>query len=76
MIQTHRTTSRPAAPPNRPEDPIQMSAIRRFARQVAEHFQPEKIVLFGSYAWGTPHADSDVDILVIMPARNHCSWRP
>ena len=47
-----------------------MRVIRRFARQVAERFQPEKIILFGSYAYGTPHADSDVDILVIMPARN------
>src|SRR5712671_829412 len=44
--------------------------IRRFARQVAERFQPEKIILFGSYAYGTPHADSDVDILVVMPTRN------
>jgi predicted nucleotidyltransferase len=44
--------------------------IRRFAREVADRFQPEKIILFGSYAYGTPHADSDVDILVIMPTRN------
>src|SRR5436305_4345607 len=44
--------------------------IRRFVRQVAQRFQPEKIILFGSYAYGTPHADSDVDILVVMPARN------
>jgi len=49
---------------------IPMRVIRRFARQVAERFRPEKIILFGSYAYGTPHADSDVDILVIMPARN------
>jgi predicted nucleotidyltransferase len=47
-----------------------MHAIRRFARQVGERFQPEKIILFGSYAYGAPHAESDVDILVIMPARN------
>jgi len=47
-----------------------MAAFRRFARQVAERFQPEKIALFGSDAWGTAHADSDVDILVVMPARN------
>ncbi len=47
-----------------------MAVIRRFARQVAERFQPEKIILFGSYAYGKPHADSDVDILVVMPARN------
>src|ERR1700732_5205643 len=49
---------------------VPMRAIRRFARQVAERFHPEKIILFGSYAYGTPHADSDVDILVVMPARN------
>ena len=49
---------------------IPMRLIRRFARQVAEHFHPDKIILFGSYAYGAPHADSDVDILVIMPARN------
>src|SRR5947199_2119548 len=49
---------------------IPLRVIRRFARQVAERFQPDKIILFGSYAYGTPHADSDVDILVIMPARN------
>ena len=47
-----------------------MRVIRRFARQVAQRFHPDKIILFGSYAYGTPHADSDVDILVIMPARN------
>lgn len=49
---------------------IPMRVIRRFARQVAERFRPDKIVLFGSYAYGTPHADSDVDILVVMPCRN------
>src|SRR5215813_3538090 len=49
---------------------VPMREIRRFARQVAERFRPDKIILFGSYAYGTPHADSDVDILVVMPARN------
>src|SRR5713226_7261541 len=49
---------------------IPMRLIRRFARQVAERFEPEKIILFGSYAYGKPHEDSDVDILVIMPCRN------
>src|SRR5216110_2352214 len=52
---------------------VPMSVIRRFARQVAERFAPEKIVLFGSHAYGTPHADSDVDILVVMPCRNQVS---
>src|SRR5437763_4023394 len=68
------TRRRPPPPPEptrwyRGAD-VPMREIRRFARQVAERFQPDKIILFGSYAYGTPHADSDVDILVIMPARN------
>src|SRR5689334_19484245 len=49
---------------------VPLRVIRRFARQVAERFHPERIILFGSYAYGRPHADSDVDILVVMPARN------
>ncbi len=50
-------------PPN-----IPMSAIRRLARRIAGRFRPDKIVLFGSYAYGRPHQDSDVDLLVVMPA--------
>jgi predicted nucleotidyltransferase len=49
---------------------VPMGVIRRFAQRVAERFHPDKIILFGSHAYGTPHADSDVDILVIMPARS------
>src|SRR6266403_3452905 len=49
---------------------IPLAAIRRFARQIAERFQPEKIILFGSYAYGTPHDESDVDLLVIMKTKN------
>jgi len=47
-----------------------MSAIRRYAREIVEYFRPEKIILFGSYAYGTPSPDSDVDLLVVMPTRN------
>ena len=49
---------------------IPMAAIRRYARQIAEKFDPDKIILFGSYAYGKPNEWSDVDILVVMPARN------
>jgi uncharacterized protein len=49
---------------------VSMRAIRRYARRVAEQFRPERIILFGSYAYGDPNADSDVDLLVVMPARN------
>ena len=49
---------------------IPMRVIRDYALKVARLFNPEKIILFGSYAYGTPHEDSDVDIMVVMPARN------
>src|SRR5947199_2746117 len=66
--------SRSLTPPKPPRwyrgADVPMRVIRRFARQVAEQFHPDRIILFGSYAYGTPHADSDVDVLVIMPARN------
>lgn len=42
-------------------------AIRVYTARIAAQFQPERIILFGSYAYGTPHADSDVDLLVVMP---------
>ncbi len=35
--------------------------------QLGERFHPDQIILFGSYAYGEPHADSDADLLVVMP---------
>jgi predicted nucleotidyltransferase len=51
-----------------PSPNIPLAAIRRFVRQIAECFHPNKIILFGSYAYGQPHNESDVDLMVIMPA--------
>jgi len=45
---------------------IPMRAIRAVARRIADKFQPERIILFGSYAYGRPRPESDVDLLVIM----------
>src|SRR6266849_6618392 len=49
---------------------IPLRVIRRYARAIAEEFHPDKIILFGSYAYGIPHEDSDVDLLVVMPTRD------
>src|SRR5260370_28184463 len=49
---------------------IPLAANRRFARRIDERFQPDKIILFGSYAYGKPHEESDVDLLVIMRTKN------
>ena len=50
---------------------IDRQKIISFAAEVARQFHPERIVLFGSYARGTPTPDSDVDLLVIMPHEGH-----
>ena len=46
---------------------IEMRTIYEFCERIVQLFHPHKIVLFGSYAYGKPGADSDVDLLVILP---------
>ncbi len=70
MAKQRPTPVRYVQPYRYPSPNIPLSAIRRFARQIAERFHPQKIILFGSYAYGTPHEESDVDLLVIMSTRN------
>lgn len=43
--------------------------IESYCRVLAREFNPEKIILFGSYAYGKPTPDSDVDLVVVMPFR-------
>lgn len=45
---------------------IQADVIRLLARRIIERFHPQKIILFGSYAYGQPHPESDIDLLIIM----------
>lgn len=45
---------------------VQRSDIIEYAKEVARQFQPERIILFGSYAEGKATADSDVDLFVEM----------
>jgi uncharacterized protein len=46
--------------------PITEAKIRRAAQKLVDELQPEKIILFGSFAYGQPTIDSDVDLLIIM----------
>jgi uncharacterized protein len=45
---------------------VSFEQIQALSQEIADKFQPEKIILFGSYAYGQPTQDSDVDILVIL----------
>lgn len=44
----------------KPED------VWEFVERLVRKFDPERVILFGSRAWGTPTRDSDVDLLVVM----------
>ena len=39
--------------------------VRHMVRRLVERYQPERVVLFGSAAYGEPDEDSDIDILII-----------
>ena len=45
---------------------IPYEAIEDVVRQIVTRFHPQKIILFGSYAYGQPQPESDVDLLVVM----------
>ena len=65
-----QTTCRYVQPYRYASPNVPVAAIRRFARRIAERFHPDKIILFGSYAYGNPHEESDVDLLVIMRTKD------
>jgi len=48
---------------------ITNAKILQLSRRIAEQFDPEQIILFGSRARGRPRRDSDVDLLVVMRFR-------
>lgn len=56
-------------PPRRRFKPIAREEILKAAQSIAQAVRPEKIILFGSYAYGKPTEDSDVDFLIVHPAR-------
>lgn len=53
-------------PPLNQRKRIPMKTIRAIAKHIAQKFNPEQIILFGSHAYGKPTAWSDVDLLVVM----------
>lgn len=46
--------------------PVTEEILAEITRRIVAELDPEKVILFGSYAYGTPNPDSDVDLLVIM----------
>ena len=44
--------------------------IKEITDKIVKEYKPEKIILFGSWAWGKPGPDSDVDLLIIKKTEN------
>ena len=48
---------------------VEMRQIREVGQRIGRCFHPQRVILFGSYAYGKPTEDSDVDLLVVMPVK-------
>jgi uncharacterized protein len=54
---------------------IELTDIARLTSQIVAIAKPERIILFGSYAYGTPTDNSDLDIMVILPFEGHWAYQ-
>jgi uncharacterized protein len=43
-----------------------MNSVREYARVVSSHYPVRRMFLYGSYAYGTPRHDSDIDIAIVL----------
>lgn len=46
-------------------DPKLNETLGKIVQEIVESYKPEKIILFGSYAYGQPRSDSDFDLLIV-----------
>jgi len=49
--------------------PTGLKEIKKYAQKIKKRFNPQKIILFGSYAYGKPTVNSDVDLFIIMDTK-------
>lgn len=55
--------------------PFNDGRIREVTDRIAAALAPVRVVLFGSYAWGEPDSDSDLDLYVIVPDQSEPAYR-
>jgi len=48
---------------------ITVKKIKKLSQKIARKIKPDKIILFGSFAWGKPDENSDVDLLIIKKTK-------
>ena len=52
-----------------------INTVERYADVVTKELSPSAVVLFGSYANGNPHEDSDIDVGVIFNGFTGDWWK-
>ena len=55
--------------------PTNDGRIREVTDRIVAALAPIRVVLFGSYAWGEPDSDSDLDLYVIVPDQSEPAYR-
>ena len=55
--------------------PVTPRLLREVTQKVIQAFRPKTIILFGSYAYGKPTSDSDLDLLIVMESRDRPAER-
>ncbi len=55
--------------------PVTRELLAEITQRITEALHPKKIILFGSYAYGNPTPNSDLDLLVIMETRDRPAER-
>lgn len=53
---------------------IAKEKIQEVTDRLVETYQPLAIYLFGSYAWGEPNEDSDIDLMIVVSDRYNSEW--
>lgn len=54
---------------------ITVELLNEITRRIIEKVHPEKIILFGSQAWGAPGESSDIDLFIVLPHSEEPSYR-
>jgi hypothetical protein len=54
---------------------IPAGLLEEIVERLKEGLHPDKIILFGSHAYGKPNDDSDIDLLIVIPESNEPSYR-
>lgn len=48
-----------------------LKKLKVITKRIVAQYDPEKIILFGSYAWGKPNKDSDFDLFIVKKGKGN-----